>query len=185
MFQLCKLLPEASNCCRKHTQIFRFKFNQIPGRWDLFKCQQPPSLPAYFRLLYISKCFLFHRNSKSNLGAHMAQKSQIKMFPACPTNQLIKPCSPHGNGSGDLWGIKAKIPFVYRGDAWLQGVVLRRTRCCSVPPCLASAPPRAQHFQLSQLPVPILHSVSSWIPHFLKESSSRTQAPNFKTAVSI
>lgn len=93
LFQLHKLLPEASNC-KKHTQIFRFKFNQIPGHWDLLKCQQPPSFPGYFRLLYISKCFLFHRNSESNLGAHGAQKSQIKMLPACPVNQLITLCSP-------------------------------------------------------------------------------------------
>lgn len=41
LFQLCKLLPEASNCCKKYTQIFRLKFNQIPRHWDLFKCQQP------------------------------------------------------------------------------------------------------------------------------------------------
>lgn len=89
LFQLHKLFPEASKCCKKYTQIFRFKFNQIPGHLDLFKCQQPPSFPSYFRLPYISKCFLFHRNSKSNLGAHRAWKSQIKTFPACPTNQLI------------------------------------------------------------------------------------------------
>lgn len=62
--------------------------------WDLFKCQQPPSLPAYCRVLFITKCFLFHRKSKSNLGGQRAQKSNIKMFLACPMNQLTTLCSP-------------------------------------------------------------------------------------------
>lgn len=62
--------------------------------WDLFKCQQPPSLPAYCRVFFISKCFLFHRKSKSNLGGQRAQKSKIKMFLACPMNQLTTLCSP-------------------------------------------------------------------------------------------
>jgi len=84
LLQLHKLLPEASKCCKKHTQIFRFKFNQILGHLDLFKCQQPRSFPSYFRLPYISKCVLFHRNSKSNLGAPRAQKSNKNV-----------PCLPH------------------------------------------------------------------------------------------
>lgn len=96
LFRLHKLLPEASKCCKKRTQIFRFKFNQIPGHLDLFKCQQPPSFLSYFRLPYIiSKCFLFHRNSKSILGAPRAQKKEMKTFPSCPMNQLVKPQPSH------------------------------------------------------------------------------------------
>lgn len=123
LFQLHKLLPEASKCCKNHTQIFRFLFNQIPGHLDLFKCQQPARFPNYFRFPYISKCSLFHRNSKSNLGAHRVQKSQVKTLPARPVNQLIMLQPPAAlqreTGSSGLWIPQTKIPFVYRHEVWL------------------------------------------------------------------
>lgn len=108
LFQLHKLLPEASKCCKKHTQIFRFQFNQIPGHLDLFKCQQPARFPSYFRFPYISKCFLFCRSSKSNLGAHRVQKSQVKT-PPCPPRE-----SPHYTPAPTLLSNEKPAPMIYR-----------------------------------------------------------------------
>lgn len=86
LFQLHKLLPEASKCCKKHIQIFRFKFNQIPGHLDLFECQHPPSFPSCFRLLYISECFLFSvsAETQSQTWGLQGLKESNKIVPCLP-----------------------------------------------------------------------------------------------------
>lgn len=92
LFQLHKLLPEASECCKKHTQIFRFKFNQVPGQLDLFECQRPPSFPRYFRLLYISTRFVFCRHSPSNLGP--AGAAGVRRRRSCPPRHQLLALQP-------------------------------------------------------------------------------------------
>lgn len=88
LFQLHKLLPEASKCCKKHTQTFRFEFNQISGHLDLFKCQQPPR-SVISGSLTSANVFLFRRNSKSNLGAPDPERMEGKRsLPAPPTSSL-------------------------------------------------------------------------------------------------
>lgn len=93
LFQLHKLLPEASKCCKKHTQTFRFEFNQTPGHLDLFKCQQPPS-SVISGSLTSANVFLFHRNSKSNLGAPVPKRIKGKCSLPAPSTSSLNSSPP-------------------------------------------------------------------------------------------